>query len=428
MFLLSHKGKELLKVGELSGEEEDLIKRNSVIGSDSFVKKQEILREIHSKGLWIQCGCNSQNPIVGVRHREEYYHLFNMNKRGVHDSKCPLHRLPSDLKGGKEEVKTAEKKKNSFVFHYDKRETKPSEKNKIGSTKKTLSENSLWVCLRRILSLSEIDKIGGQLDIGYNLRKRAALKTIRDLRLGGVSMAKVSRWGIEKHEELCEIVGGLTEDGGMPKGAAHGIMFSVIESLNTDDRKNIVLRNGNSRVVLPRTADIEINGKQGLELASPYFVIYTVVNTSEADEEVICEPQKVFITPIHSLDTLMPISSELDRTVIDKAISNVKYNQGKGNNIEFIKPLYPLISPISERFVLPSLIARSNESQIFIDINEHINSENKERLARRREAMNEITDIISIDGWDSEKEFEKKAFEGVSRAAKYLLGIERNAV
>src|SRR5690606_4234924 len=95
LYLLAHEGKSLSRIEELSEEDVNLVKQNSVIGSTSFMSKQEILKNIHSKGLWIGCDCMNPSPVVGVRHRDEYYHLFNMNKRGVHDGKCPLHRLPS---------------------------------------------------------------------------------------------------------------------------------------------------------------------------------------------------------------------------------------------------------------------------------------------------------------------------------------------
>ncbi|KZY96195.1 hypothetical protein A3743_22515 [Oleiphilus sp. HI0072] len=267
--------------------------------------------------------------------------------------------------------------------------------------------------------------IGDRLAIGHGVRKREALKTIRDLRLGGVSMAKVSRWGLSKHDELCEIITRITETSSMPKGAPHGIMFSIVDSIHVDDKKNILLKHDDDVVSLPRNASIEINGKQGLELSGPYFALYTVINTADPDEEVICEAQKVFVTPIHSADTLIPVSSELERVLIAKAISNFQYNATKGRKIQFIRPLYPYISPASERPVLPSLVVKSGESEVFVDVDSQVTDENRPAYERRLEAMSEITDIIRVGLPDSLEEFDKEAFTAISDAAKYVLGINK---
>lgn len=425
MFLVSNEGKSLNRVEDLSEEEACLVKQNSVIGSASFAAKQDILKDIHGRRLWIGCDCVEPNPVVGVRNRDDFYHLFNMTKRGVHATKCPLHRLPNDVNKENEQAKIAEKKKNSFVFHYEKRSTTPSEQNKLGGTKTGVKpENSLWVCLRRIFRLAGVDTVGANLAIGEGVRKREALKAIRDMRLGGVSMAKVSRWGLGKHNDLCEAITAITESSSMPKGAAHGLLFSVIDSVHLDDNKNIMLKHGEHTVTLPRSATIEINGKQGFEFAPPYFVLYTVKNTADPDEEVIIEAQKVFITPIHSTATLIPISSELERELIDKAIGNMRYNSEKGNKIIFSRPLYPYISPLSERGVLPSLVAKSENSEmVFVDIESQVTDENRSAVERRMEAMAEITDIIKVELCDSMEEFGTKAFNAVGEAAKYVLGI-----
>jgi hypothetical protein len=171
-----------------------------------------------------------------------------------------------------------------------------------------------------------------------------------------MSMSKVSRWGLAKHDELCEVVTAVTASG-MPKGKAHGLMFSIVDSINRDHNGKLSLQYGKDAVSLPKGCVVEINGKQGLEQSGPYFVIYTVINTAEPDEEIIPEPGKAFLSPIHSVETLIPISSELDRILIDKAIANLKFNEKKGNQLVFIRPLYPYISPLSERRVWTSQLS-----------------------------------------------------------------------
>jgi acetyl esterase/lipase len=210
----------------------------------------------------------------------------------------------------------------------------------------------------------------------------------------------------------------------MPKGAAHGIMISVLDEIKMNDKNQVVLIDGSSYVAMPNSCQIQINGKRGVE-NGPYVVIYTIVNTSQVDEEVLCEPQKAYILHVHSRDSLIPTSSDLERTLIEKSISNVRYNHSKGNNIiSFEKPLYPYVSPISGRNVMPSLVVKGS-GEVFIDIDYQVSEESKINCEKRLEAMNEITSLIRIPVCDSDESFDKESFKAVSEAAKYILGIGR---
>lgn len=426
MKLLAHHSKTTEFTRDLTDEETGLLKGYASLGSEYFKAKQSVLAEVHASNSWIECDCiDDQKPVMGVRFRDSYYHLFNMHKRGNHLEQCALHRLPKDNNADIQEIKKDEKKKNSFVFHFESREQTPSTKNNIGGSKKSESENSLWVCLRRLIILSGVDEIGGSLGLSYSARKQAILKTMRVLKVGGVSMSKVSRWGLSRHDQLCDMITTITEEKAMPKGAPHGVMISVIDGLKINDKKQVVLKNGEDRVVLPASCTVEVNGKHGYEISPPYLCIYTVLNTSEKDEEIICEPQKCFITPIHSVETLIPTSTELDRILIDKAISNYRFNLKKDIEIKYQKPLYPYISPNTGRKVSPSLVVKNGKSEVFIDIDPPITEENRLMIERRLEAMYEIADIVRIPICNEMEDFEDEAFNAVSLAAKFVLGIGR---
>jgi len=105
----------------------------------------------------------------------------------------------------------------------------------------------------------------------------------------------------------------------------------------------------------------------------------------------------------------------------------VELREEEVNQVKFIRPLYPCISPLTERAVLRSLVVKSEESEIFVDVDSQLTDENRTALERRLEVMNEITDIIRIEQCDSMEEFGDKAFSAVCDAAKYVLGIGKRS-
>jgi len=201
------------------------------------------------------------------------------------------------------------------------------------------------------------------------------------------------------------------------------LVVAIIDGIKVSPEKNVSLYKGEHRVSLPATCKIEMNGKNGFEMSPPYLAIYTVMNTSDLGDEIICEPQKCYITPIHSEETLVPISTELDRVLIDKAIGNIKYNQEKGIEIHYQKPLNSFVSPFSKQKVLPTLVVVSGGKQLFIDIDYVINDDNRERAEKRIDAIHEISDLVRVPVCDKDEDFAGQAFISINKAAKYVLGI-----
>ncbi|MEJ6534075.1 hypothetical protein [Pseudoalteromonas lipolytica] len=310
-------------------------------------EKQATLQKLHKK-YWIACDCCLDTPaMMTVRRTNNQYFLVNIPGHGLHSSQCPFHYIPS-----KGQVDSKEKSSNAFVFNgtFD-----PTSSEMNTAT----SMSSLRNLLLFLVDKGDVNTITCDRTFSSNIH--AILKTaISDVYVNGKEIEQRIEFGLDQFLKTKEKIQNELDNG---LYTAPYFLFDVIDEIETLDKYWRVVKKTKGKVLHSFKFFRDLCQVSELSVEKGPFLLLTAVTPVKTKAGCVIAPSLTYFQPIANKLSWVPVNTLIERTVVEKIFSSIKwYNQKLGFSFSCSRLLKPIHNDLGRshplfKFELASQIA-----------------------------------------------------------------------